>query len=310
MQILFARTALLDLPGHRGAVRYLRVWDTWSKLLQILTLWVAASFASLMVLHTIFEIPYENIILLLVVVAALIYAVLSTYDLLTPQGIGGVCSTLGMLGGAAYYFYYDKTGDFQAMSMLFRIVTGLGIGLLAAVGVLLLIVVAALVEVVCTCVNWLPAFVARTIFNLCFPAWKGVAHIGPRGYESLNPAYLREPRSFVFDKKLRRNGQAAKMGLPVFTWQELHTPGHIDRSLQQWIDTPQHDATGALAGAALGAGGMAMMGGEELKNLFDINPATGLPMVDGIGSLDVAGNHYGFNDADAGGMHMHATHET
>lgn len=29
----------------------------------------------------------------------------------------------------------------------------------------------------------------------------------------------------------------------------------------------------------------------------DINPASGLPMVDGIGSIDIAGNSYGFNDS-------------
>lgn len=308
---LFEYTQLLDLPRHHGAIRYLRVWDSWSKLLQILVLWVAASFASLLVLHSMFNLPYDPI-MLSVVGATLVYAVLSTFSLLTPQGIGGACSALGMAGGAAYYFYYDKSGDFMAATMLFRMLIGLGIGLLAAVGVLLLELLAALVAIVCACVNWLPAFVARQVFNLCFPAWKGVAHIGPSGYENLYPGSLREPRSFVHDKRLRRNGQAARMlGIPLFTWQELTTPSHVNHTLQQWIDTPQHETSGALAGAALGIGGIGVMSGDEFKSMFqEINPATGLPMVDGIGGLDVAGNHYGFTDADAGGMHMHATHET
>src|SRR5206468_311423 len=99
-----------------------------------------------------------------------------------------------------------KTGDLQGVALAFRMLQGLGIGLLAAVGVFVLEIAALLVRILCTCVNWLPALVARLVFNACFPAWKGVTHLGPSGYESLNPGALREPRSFVINKKLRRNG--------------------------------------------------------------------------------------------------------
>ena len=243
--------------------------------------------------------------------AALVYAVLSVYNALTAQGIGGAMSALGMVGGAAYYLYYDKTGDLQGVALAFRMLQGLGIGLLAAVGVFVLEIAALLVGIVCACVNWLPAFVARLVFNVCFPAWKGVAHLGPRGYESLNPGCLREPRSFVIDKKLRQNGQAGRLGIPVFTWNELHQEPYVRRVWQQWVDAPQYDVSGVLAGAAVGAGGVALMNMEELQSMItEINPASGLPMIDGIGGFDVAGNTYGHNEAFGSAMDMHSTHET
>ncbi len=36
---------------------------------------------------------------------------------------------------------------------------------------------------------------------------------------------------------------------------------------------------------------------HQVPSNIDINPASGLPMVDGIGSIDVAGNTYGFNSS-------------
>ena len=306
----FYKTELLDLPRHRGAVRYLKVWDFWSHLLPILVLWVVSSIAIFAVLSSWAPAAAEEVFV--IIGAALVYAVLSVYSALTAQGVGGAMSALGMIGGAAYYLYYDKTGDLQGAALLFRMLQGLGIGLLAAVGVFLLEIAALLVAIVCTCVNWLPAFAARLVFNICFPAWKGVVHLGPSGYESLNPGALREPRSFVINKKLRRNGEAARvLGIPVFTWNELHQQGHVDRVLQQWIDAPQHDMSGVLAGAAVGAGGVALMNMEELQSMIaEINPASGLPMLDGIGGFDVAGNTYGHNEAFGSAMDMHSTHET
>lgn len=37
---------------------------------------------------------------------------------------------------------------------------------------------------------------------------------------------------------------------------------------------------------------------HQVSSNIDINPASGLPMADGIGSIDIAGNTYGFNDKD------------
>lgn len=305
----FYKTELLDLPRHRGAVRYLKVWDFWSHLLQIVVLWAVASFATFAALSSWAPAAADKVFVIMG--AALVYAVLSVYGVLTAQGVGGAMSALGMMGGAAYYLYYDKTGDLQGVALAFRMLQGLGIGLLAAVGVFVLEIAALLVGILCTCVNWLPALVARLVFNACFPAWKGVAHPGPGGYESLNPGFLREPRSFVIDKKLRRNGQAARMGIPVFTWNELHQEGHVRRVWQQWIDSPQHDMSGLLAGAAIGAGGVALMNMDELQSMIkEINPASGLPMIDGIGGFDIAGNTYGHNESMGSAMDMHATHDT
>ena len=307
----FYRTELLDLPRCRGAVRYLKVWDFWSHLLPILVLWVVSSIAIHAVLRSWAPAAAADKVFA-IIGAALVYAVVSVYGALTAQGVGGAMSALGMIGGAAYYLYYDKTGDLQGMALAFRMLQGLGIGLLAAVGVLVLEIAALLVGIVCVCVNWLPAFVARLVFNVCFPAWKGVTHLGPSGYESLNHGALREPRSFVSNKRLRRNGNAAReLGIPLFTWNELHQNGHVDRVIQQWIDAPEHGLSGALAGAAIGAGGVAMMNMEGVTSMFsEINPANGLPMIDGIGGFDIAGNTYGHNDAGGAGMDMHSTHET
>lgn len=36
---------------------------------------------------------------------------------------------------------------------------------------------------------------------------------------------------------------------------------------------------------------------HQVSPNVDINPASGLPMVDGIGGIDIAGNSYGFNDS-------------
>lgn len=313
---LFRMTELLDLPKHDGAVRYLRVWDFWSKLLRVLLLWVVASIATFMLVRSFDEDVYGMV--LVIIGACFLYSVLRIFNVLSLQGFGGALSALGLAGGAAYYFHH-KNGDVEGAVLVGRMLAGLGIGLAAAVGLIFMEFAVALVGIVCACVNWLPAVVARQVFNLCFPAWKNVAYLGPEGYQQLSPAALRQPRSFVINKKLRRNGQAAGvLGIPVFTWQELNDKGHVDRTLQQWIDAPQPDMSAALAGAAVGAGvglgvgvgGFDMMDAAQVRNMMqEINPATGLPMVDGIGGIDVAGNHYGFNDAAGAGMDMHSPHE-
>jgi hypothetical protein len=306
--LLFKRTELLDLPGHNSAVRYLRVWDVWSKLLQILLLWMVASLVTGMVVQS-FDKDFYGLVFV-IVGACFLYANLRIFDVLTPQGVGGALSALGLAGGAAYYFYH-KTGDVEGAALMGKMLAGLGIGLAIAVGVLVMEVAVILVGIVCACVNWLPALVARQVFNLCFPAWKNVAYLGPDGYERLSPAFLRQPRSFVINKKLRRNGQAANvLGIPLFTLEELNDARHVGRIWQQWIDAPQADMSAALTGAAVGAGGLVLMDAAEMRNMMpDVNPATGLPMIDGIGGIDLAGNHYGFNDSTGAAMDMHTAHD-
>ncbi len=36
---------------------------------------------------------------------------------------------------------------------------------------------------------------------------------------------------------------------------------------------------------------------HQASQSVDINPASGMPMVDGIGGIDIAGNTYGFNNS-------------
>ena len=36
---------------------------------------------------------------------------------------------------------------------------------------------------------------------------------------------------------------------------------------------------------------------HQVSSNIDINPASGLPMLDGVGGIDIAGNTYGFNDS-------------
>lgn len=47
--------------------------------------------------------------------------------------------------------------------------------------------------------------------------------------------------------------------------------------------------------------GHSSAGASAFDDMFTVNPATGLPMTAGIGSIDVAGNFFGFSSSDSFG---------
>ncbi|PLY39664.1 hypothetical protein CSZ94_25100 [Janthinobacterium sp. ROICE36] len=69
-------------------------------------------------------------------------------------------------------------------------------------------------------------------------------------------------------------------GIPLFTFYELGDSAIINQRV-----SAAYDALSATAGARH----------EDIANhpLMDLNPANGLPMIAGIGSVDVMGNAFG-----------------
>lgn len=72
-------------------------------------------------------------------------------------------------------------------------------------------------------------------------------------------------------------------------------------------------AAAAGAAAGLGAGAAYLMSGDDdhhSSKTTEINPANGLPMIGGIGGVDVAGNSYGTNSNDDSGIIYSDTTDT
>lgn len=90
---------------------------------------------------------------------------------------------------------------------------------------------------------------------------------------------------FVSSPRLRAGGASLAAGIPIFTYAEIQNAPLVAQRMGE-----AYQAAGATAAAA------SMNQDHSLMTLPEINPATGLPMLDGIGSLDVMGNSYGFAD--------------
>lgn len=90
---------------------------------------------------------------------------------------------------------------------------------------------------------------------------------------------------FVSSPRLRAGEAALAAGIPLFTYAEIQNPTLV---AQRMGDAYQ----------AAFAPEVAVPVHEEhpLMRFTEVNPATGLPMLDGISSLDVMGNTYGFAD--------------
>lgn len=109
------------------------------------------------------------------------------------------------------------------------------------------------------------------------------------GIESLNHG---NEAIFVASPQLRVGGNAAAAGIPLFTRNEIFDRRIVDQRLIAATQALERDDPNAasFAGAA-----------HPLHQ--DINPATGLPMVGGIGGIDVGGSYYGF-DSNTPGMNV------
>lgn len=297
---LIQLTELLDLPRHDGAVRFLKLWDLWTRLLALVMLWVVSVLVVALALGGLLDVKLD-VYLGWIMLACLAYAGAVTF---MPQRFGlawGPLATIGLVAGIGYGLL-DKTGD--AGTVIMAAIAGLGLGLATSASIGFLSLAVLLVDAVLKCLNWLPALVARAIFHGAFPAWKGVAEIGPRGYQRLVAGRLKDPRAFVAHKKLRRNGAAGQVaGAPLFTWHEIHDQNHVRQTMQRWSEgTPASSAGGQAGPAALGGAALAGFSMDDLAfPAHDVNPATGLPMMAGMGSLDVAGNSYGLDNVSAAG---------
>lgn len=95
---------------------------------------------------------------------------------------------------------------------------------------------------------------------------------------------------FVSSSRLRMGGGALAAGIPLFTMAELSNGPLINQRISAALQTFDEGL---------------QPGGAAPHPFMDINPATGLPMVDGIGSVDVMGNVYGMdNHFQNAGMDM------
>ena len=90
---------------------------------------------------------------------------------------------------------------------------------------------------------------------------------------------------FVSSPRLRAGGAALAAGIPLFTYAEIQNSPLVAQRMGEAYQTAV--ATGAA---------VPMNEDHPMMTFQEINPATGLPMLDGVGSLDVMGNTYGLAD--------------
>jgi len=110
---------------------------------------------------------------------------------------------------------------------------------------------------------------------------------------------------FVAHSSMRRNGRAQDEGIPKFTYAELKDTQVVSSRLADAAASTDlsHDSSALnwaaplLGGAVIGGTTAVFLEDIVQSNLMqDINPASGLPTVAGIGSPDVAGNNWGTTD--------------
>lgn len=176
------------------------------------------------------------------------------------------------------------------------------IGMFAVFAVVLLSGVNCVIQAVGAPMAYVLASIAAVMANLLLrltcPAWvdknkqhwvvrfgrHGIVRVDERRFQSAagqQPIYVASPR-------LRKNGLAAAAGIPLFTWGVLSTqPGIVAETMQ---------ASSAFVEAA----DMDM----DMASFQVINPATGLPMMGGMGGIDLSGNTFGHSSMDDMGMGM------
>ena len=115
-----------------------------------------------------------------------------------------------------------------------------------------------------------------------------IAEFNRDGIKQLNHA--NEP-IFVSSPGLRAGGAALAAGIPLFTLSELSNSSLVNERMQDAYRTFSNadDTTLMHYGTA----------DHPLMTFSDINPATGLPMLDGVGSVDMMGNLYGVDGQQA-----------
>lgn len=143
------------------------------------------------------------------------------------------------------------------------------------------------------------ALIAKIIkhkINKNFPEWRDIVELGANGFIFLRNL---DNRHFVTNPELIRNGRAKEMGIRIFTFTEL----------KQVVVRQKSESASLLSGTAAFAAGTVLFSDAEWmddvvnitreinisNSLLDINPASGLPTVGGMGTPDVAGNNWGEN---------------
>ncbi|MGK5068844.1 hypothetical protein [Janthinobacterium sp. RT4P48] len=104
-----------------------------------------------------------------------------------------------------------------------------------------------------------------------------IIEFGSEGVKNFAPG---NDAIFVSSPRFRCGGAAMAAGIPLFTYHEVGNGAIIDQRVRA-----AYDALRATASASH----------DDIANhpLMEFNPANGLPMVAGIGSVDVMGNTFG-----------------
>lgn len=94
---------------------------------------------------------------------------------------------------------------------------------------------------------------------------------------------------FVSSSRLRAGGEALAAGIPLFTLGELSNSALVNQRTSAALQVLTADGAQKITSS------FANSNYSDIENhpLMDFNPATGLPMFDGIGGMDVAGNVFG-----------------
>lgn len=135
------------------------------------------------------------------------------------------------------------------------------------------------------------AFLNRHILRTKHKAWylSSGFPIITFGIEGVSGVFHGNERLCVASPDMRTEGNALANGIPLFTWHELSNSAFVQQRL--------HASTHALQS---GSDVMQVftfaddLHGDSANSMhIDHNPANGLPMMGGIGGVDVSGNVYG-----------------
>lgn len=287
----------LDLPRHRGGYFFVARWHD---LCSLVYLGLLALIPGVLLGYAAYEYGGKDFALSYPVMSAIVpISLCYGFVRLRRSFVGKTfIGILGIVGGVIAFglsFFLDPSKAALSDKALFvgaGALAGIGVGVLIALTELAVLIASA----VHTLVMWLPCLVARGVFYLAFPGWRGIVKLGEKGIESI---YTSNRAVYVSTPENRNNGKAADVGATTYTYRDRFMGGA--GSSAAFVSS---GAGAAFVGTGIASVGHAASAGSHspmpdygdhsgLSGGFDINPANGLPMVGGMGGVDVGGNAYG-----------------
>jgi hypothetical protein len=151
-------------------------------------------------------------------------------------------------------------------------------------------------------VLWAESALNNRAMRRKYPSWKTaggtpIVQFGRNGIRQVN----HEGNALFFPSASAiASGTALAAGIPLFTLNEMTNPAVVNQRMEETFANMGSDPMfqNLFEGAAI----------SSPQSFMEINPANGLPMIDGIGGIDVVGNVYGTDNTGymaPNDMHAH-----